>query len=677
VDETAAVHWFDGSLDAQAEPGISRRTFLKLSAAGALVLCVQTKFGVRALHALPIPGGTLQPASIPQFVRPLVIPPAMPMTGENTYTIAVRQFQQEVLPPPLPTTTVWSYGSAADSSTFNYPAFTVEATRATPVTVTWVNGLTDDDGNFLPHLLPVDPTLHWANPPGGVAGRDERPTFAATPGRYVGPVPIVTHVHGMENVEDWSDGYAEAWFLPAATNIPAGYATEGTWFDFFRAKAGALGTTWGPGQATFRYPNSQRPSTAWYHDHTLGMTRLNVYAGPAGFFIIRSDEPADNPTVADTGAPAVLPGPAPQLGDAPGTTYYEIPLAIQDRSFNSNGSLFYPDTRAFFDGFDGPFIPDSDVSPIWNPEFFGNCIVVNGRTWPVLDVEPRRYRFRLLNGCQSRFLLLRLDNQSVDVWQIGCEGGFLRTPVKVRNMLLAPAERADIIVDFSGLPPGTHVTLRNRGPDSPFGGLGFRPADPLTTGRVMRFRIKPSAPGFVDPTTPPQQLVMPSAPELTETRRRGLALLELAADPPLPDIPVEARLGTFDSSVGAPDGITFLRWADPETENPELGDVELWELYNFTEDAHPIHIHEVFFEVVNRQRLDKNTGLPIQAVVPALPTENGFKDTVIAYPAEVTRVRMRFGTAGQYVWHCHIVEHEDNEMMRPYRIGPPQPGQPQ
>jgi FtsP/CotA-like multicopper oxidase with cupredoxin domain len=124
------------------------------------------------------------------------------------------------------------------------------------------------------------------------------------------------------------------------------------------------------------------------------MTRLNVYAGPAGFFMIRSDDPADNPTVAGTGGPAVLPGPAPQLGDAPGTKYFEIPLAIQDRSFNSDGSLFYPDTRAFFDGFAGPFIPDSDVSPIWNPEFFGNCIVVNGRTWPVLDVEPRRYRFR-------------------------------------------------------------------------------------------------------------------------------------------------------------------------------------------------------------------------------------------------------------------------------------------
>jgi spore coat protein A, manganese oxidase len=667
----------DGFLDASADRGISRRTFLKLGAAGALVLCVQTKFGVRELYALPIPGGTLNPMSIPQFVRPLVIPPAMPTTGGDAYTIAVRQFQQEILPAPLPVTTVWGYGSAAHPSTFNYPAFTVEATRGTPVTITWINGLTDAGGNFLPHLLPVDPTLHWANPPGGVAGRDGRPTFATTPGPYTGPVPIVTHVHGMERVEDWSDGYAEAWFLPAATNIPAGFATEGTWFEFFRTKAGALGATWGSGQATFRYPNSQRPSTAWYHDHTLGMTRLNVYAGPAGFFIIRSDDPADNPTVAGTGSPAVLPGPAPQLGDPPGTKYYEIPLAIQDRSFNSDGSLFYPDTRAFFDGFSGPFIPDSDVSPIWNPEFFGNCLLVNGRTWPVLDVEPRRYRFRLLNGCQSRFLILRVDKQSVDVWQIGAEGGFLRAPVKVRDILIAPAERADIIVDFSLVPLGANVTLRNHGPDSPFSGLGFRPADPPTTGQVMQFRVNQSLPsGFVDPSTPPQDLVMPTAPSLTATGTRALALLELAAEPPEPDIPIEARLGTFDPTIGAPDGITFLRWADPETENPDPDDTELWELYNFTEDAHPIHIHEVLFEVVNRQRLDKNTGQPIQTASPALPTENGFKDTVIAYPGQVTRVRMRFGAAGQYVWHCHIVEHEDNEMMRPYRIGPIQPGQP-
>ena len=140
--------------------------------------------------------------------------------------------------------------------------------------------------------------------------------------------------------------------------------------------------------------------TMWYHDHTLGMTRLNVYAGPAGFYLLRHG-PGDLPD-------PLLPGPAPQLGDADGTRYYEIPLAIQDRSFNDDGSLFYPDSRAFFDAFEGPYIPDSDVPPIWSPELFGNTMVVNGNTWPALEVEPRRYRFRLLNGCNSRFLILKL-----------------------------------------------------------------------------------------------------------------------------------------------------------------------------------------------------------------------------------------------------------------------------
>jgi FtsP/CotA-like multicopper oxidase with cupredoxin domain len=220
------------------------------------------------------------------------------------------------------------------------------------------------------------------------------------------------------------------------------------------------------------------------------------------------------------------------------------------------------------------------------------------------------------------------------------------------------------------------VTLRNHGPDAPFSGRGFTPADPRNTGLVMQFRVSANAPRFVDPTTPPEDLVMPPAPTRTANRTRQLALLERAAEPPEPDIPVEARLGTFNANLGAPDGITFLRWADPETENPSAGDVEVWELYNFTEDAHPIHVHEVLFEVVDRQRLDRTTGRPVNT--PSLPhaTENGYKDTVIAYPGEVTRIRIRFGTAGQYVWHCHIVEHEDNEMMRPYRVGPLQPGQP-
>jgi hypothetical protein len=276
------------------------------------------------------------------------------------------------------------------------PSLTIEAHWDRPVRIKWINELVGDDGHYLPHLLPVDPTLHWANPPGGAAGRDMRPDFSGKTyvpladfsdpdtqyTQYTGPVPIVTHVHGAVGVGDESDGYAEAWYLPAATDVPGGYATDGTWYSFFAGKAAArFGVAWGPGFAVFQYPNHNRASTIWYHDHTLGMTRLNVYAGPAGFYIVRGG-PAGDQAVLDSrfGTPAVLPGPAPRENDKfpPNKTYYEIPVAIQDRSFNADGSLFYPSTRAFFpDGITGPYIPDSDISPIWNPEFFGNFIMVN------------------------------------------------------------------------------------------------------------------------------------------------------------------------------------------------------------------------------------------------------------------------------------------------------------
>jgi FtsP/CotA-like multicopper oxidase with cupredoxin domain len=377
----------------------------------------------------------------------------------------MRQFQQQILPAGMPATTVWGYGprtvQGGGPAIFNAPSLTIEAKHNTAVRVKWINELRldplDPASPYLPHLLPVDPTLHWANPPGGMLGRDTRPTFTTTPGVYTGPVPMVTHVHGAAGVGDESDGYAEAWFLPEAGNLPAGFATHGTWYDFFAGKAAANhGVSWGPGFATFQYPNTQRASTIWYHDHTLGMTRVNVYAGPAGFYIIRGG-PGDVVMDARTGAPAVLPGPAPAHGDMPGITYYEIPIAVQDRAFNLDGSLFYPDTRAFFDEIIGPYIPDTDISPIWNPEFFGNTIMVNGNTWPFLNVEQRRYRFRLLNGCDSRFLILDFSNiTGAEVWQIGNEGGFLAAPVNMTalnggKLLIGPAERADVIVDFTGV----------------------------------------------------------------------------------------------------------------------------------------------------------------------------------------------------------------------------------
>jgi len=689
---------------------ISRRTFIAAAgAAGAGFMLYAMLPGGERVALAQIPGGTLPPGDVAKFVTPLLVPPVMPKAGTinrrggkpaDYYEISVRQFDQQILPAGMPMTTVWGYGAIRSASKkglllHNAPSLTIESKWDRPVQVKWVNDLVDGAGNALPHLLPVDPTLHWANPPGGVDGRDTRPTFTGdTPGAYTGPVSLVTHLHGAVGVGDESDGYAEAWFLPDAADIPAEYATHGTWYEFFAGKAAAsFGVDWGPGYAVFEYPNDQRESTLWYHDHALGMTRLNVYAGPAGFFLVRGGPDGEDAVLdARTGATAVLPSPAPNEGDKfpPNKTYFEIPIVVQDRSFNEDGSLFYPDTREFFDDIVGPFIPNGEFSPIWQPEFFGNMMTVNGNTWPHHRVQQRRYRLRLLNGCQSRFLILDFSNiPGVEVWQIGNEGGFLAAPVNLtadhgNRMLLGLAERADVIVDFTNVPAGTYV-LGNVGPDEPFGGgvpdADFDVADPDSTGQVMAFVVEPAA--GPDPTTPPQFLVLPPiAPLPAESVVRPLALIEkmgMGVDSGGEPVegPVEALLGDIQGGVWI-DRV----WADPITENPAVGATEVWEFVNTTGDAHPMHVHEVVFQVVDREGLVLDGGevaQPVQPdgnVRPPEPWETGFKDTVIAYPGEITRVRATFANPGQYVWHCHIVEHEDNEMMRPYRIGPVQPGQP-
>jgi bilirubin oxidase len=633
------------------------------------------------LNAEPLPGGSLDPTLIPKYADPLVIPPAMPRTSRlprniDYYEIAVRQFHQQILPAPLPATKVWSYGSVNHPGTFNYPAFTIEARVNTPVRVKWINDLKDPvTGKFLPHLLTVDQTLHWANPPGGPGHTDTR---TDNPLPYLGPVPIVTHVHGA-HVGPESDGYPEAWFLPNATDLAAGFAAKGEFYDQFDR------SNTEPGTAVFQYPNDQRATTLWYHDHTLGMTRLNVYAGPAGFYLLRGG-------AADLRS-GVLPGPAPALGDAPGKKYYEIPIVVQDRSFNADGSLFYPRSREFFDGFAGPYIPNSDISPIWNPEFFGNTMVVNGKTWPYLNVESRRYRFRFLNGCNSRFVVLKMvanplaarpATAALPFWQIGTEGGFLPAPVRLEKLLMGLAERADVIVDFSGLAVGTEIYLTNEGPDEPFGGGeppgDFSAADPGTTGQVMKFVVvAPSS--TPDTSTPPAALKLPKLTPLgPATSTRQVSLNEegsavLCADARSGRIvgcnshnaepfgPRAALLGTVDLTHGEPLGISRM-WMDDITETPALGATEMWEIYNFTEDAHPIHLHQVQFQVVNREAESGRRRLPEA-------WETGFKDTVIAYPGEITRIKAKFDIPGLFVWHCHIVEHEDNEMMRPYFVGPP------
>ncbi len=791
------------------------------------VVSVQVLPDTTVDNSVPLPGGTLDPLSIPKYVTPLVIPPVMNNNGTaDNYSIAVRQFKQQILPGGLwntldgradafPATTVWGYGPDADpvpdssalgggagiapagNSQFNYPGFTIETQADVPVKVRWINDLVDANDNYLPPLFIVDQTLHWANPPQDCAdGRTATDCMGDDQEPYTGPVPIVTHLHGA-HVEWTSDGYPEAWWLPAANNIPAGYATKGDLFgDSTGSNPGNLGF------ADYLYRNDQTATTLWYHDHALGMTRTNVYAGLAGFWLIRGDhtDAGGGPTVPDAvddsstaGAPndGVLPGPAPRAGDAtlavntPGdpvrNAIREIPIAIQDRSFNADGSFFYPATRSFFEGLESPsdllinFDPDSDIAPLWNPEAFFNVMVVNGVSWPKLEVAQAKYRFRLLNGCNSRFLNLALlvvdpatgrtdASQELPFYVMGYEQGPLPKVVKVSTgyattlpgdgtvpadapaldpdqaLLMAPAERPDVIVDFSGLPDGTVVRMINTAPDDPFGGFNGLPgedavADPLTTGQVMEFIVNsaltgasPTDPGGATPATAMENLVLNPEPALgapTRTRQvslneeesnqvcvvtgfGGTAILQLdgitPADPSIPmdDLrfvadceaaggvpfaPKAALLGTVDlADPSNPAGVP-LRWTDNSgtstpadvqladgsvvqikvTENPSVGDTEEWQIYNFTEDAHPIHLHLVRFEVMGRTLMDGTTPSPQGSVQ---PWETSYKDMVIAYPGEITTVKAKFDIPGLYVWHCHILEHEDNEMMRPYVVSP-------
>jgi len=809
--------------------------------------------------AAPVAGGTLDPTLVPKYVTPLVIPPVMPgsPTGFNAspqadHDIAVRQFKQQILPGGIwntvtggsynyKPTTVWSYGSASDpmpdssalggglgvapaaNSSFNYPAFTVENIAGNMNKVRWINELVQDpvacfygnatgnSCNYLPHLLPVDQTLHWANPnnsdciPHGMM-TDPKRTDCETLNQlpYMGPVPIVTHVHGA-HVNPESDGYPEAWWLANADDIPGTYATKGMRFGEWTGN-GANGIA---GSAFFAYENTQEPTTIWYHDHSMGMTRLNVYAGPAGFWLIRN---VGGDVVQDynAGTPVTgsLPGPAPAAGDsvldlnAPESvvptsirkTIREIPIVVQDRSFDwvdaagnpvAEGSanavatgLWYPSSRTDFDGFAGPYLGDplgsgSDINKIWNPEAFFNTMVVNGVTWPKLEVASEQYRFRLLNGCNSRTLNIamfvvdgsgNLTATEVPFYQIGGDQGFLPAVTQIstgfmaplaangtfptagdnlqneaiQGLLMMPAERADVIVDFTGIADGTRIRIINTAGDGPFGGLDSQDvADPATTGQIMEFVVNTTlnqAGG--DPSTPVANLILQSETPLgvasNEASPRRLSLNEMISDTVCYTItdqitgayqllyteapggtvdpvacqaaadaygesldpgnytpgtltgetagPRQALLGTIIDASGTGTGPFIAepeRWMlEPPTTQVALGDTEVWELFNTTMDAHPIHVHLVRFEIVDREDININmtTGemsyLGTNVDHPVLPNEAGFKDTVVAYPGQVTRLKAKFDILGRYVWHCHIVEHEDNEMMLPFDVIP-------
>ncbi|MGC4853496.1 multicopper oxidase family protein [Micromonospora sp. DT4] len=620
---------------------VSRRQVLVAGAVGGAAVLVpagSTAAG-RALAA----STQLRGADIPKYVTPVRIPPAMPRvaTGpeRDTYVIAVRQFRQQILPSSWPRTTVWGYGSTAHPGSFGYPAPSIVARAHHPVRVTWINELVDHRGDYLPHLLPVDPSLHWANPGGGTANRDGHGRSDGSRRGYRGPVPQVVHLHGGHSTQE-SDGHAEAWYLPVARDLPSDFAVTGSAYREFRSRfAERSGLRWESGSATFEYANDQRPCTLWYHDHSLGLTRENVYAGPAGFYLLGGDDLPDG----------VLPGPAPGHDDPPDTAYHDIPLLIQDRSFSPDGDLVYPGGH-------------HDEST-WTSASSGETIVVNGSTWPSLTVQRRRYRFRLLNGCNSRFLMLSVAAHAtarparpvLPVWQIGSDGGFLPEPVPHEHVTLGPAQRADVIVDFTGVPAGTELYLVNEGPEWAYlggrPGVDFPPSDPRSTGQVMRFVVTDAT--GADPSVPPEHLQLPAHPRLGAAERvRRLSLNERRSGRSMVML-----LGTLDRrGRGLP-----MRWSDPATEQPLVGATEVWEVRNFTRNVHPVHLHQAQFELLGRGRSGRSE---------PRPGERGWMDTVLAYPWEVTRIKARFDLPGRYSWHCHLLEHEDNEMMRPLNVLP-------
>jgi spore coat protein A len=519
--------------------------------------------------------------ALTKYLDPLPIPPVL-RPGSGTNRVMMSEFTQQLHSQMRPTK-LWGYNGM-------YPGPTIEVRRGTPANIQWESNLPPG------HFLPVDHKLHGAD-----MGAPE--------------VRNVVHLHGIK-VLPHSDGYPDAWFTP-------GFQQTGPAFE----------------RKIYSYPNEQPATSLWYHDHALGITRLNVYAGLAGFYLIR-DQVEDSLNL--------------PKGD------YEIPLLIQDRMFDTDGSLLYPIDR-------------TGTQEVWLPEFFGDTVLVNGKVWPHLDVEPRKYRFRMLNGSNARFYHMTLvqstasgalmGNPGPFFQQIGTDGGLLPAPVPLTDLLMAPAERFDIVIDFSKF-AGKNFILTNDAP-APYPGGGE-----VVPTEIMQFRVsKPlsspdtsSVPAVLNPL---QRLAPADA-----VRERNLELSELD------------RASDGYPIIGLLDG---LHWTDPVTENPKAGAIEVWNLVNTTGDAHPIHVHLVEFQVLERQNFSQKAWDKTRMLVytgrpepPALNERPARKDVVIAKPGMATKIIARFdlpagttATPGQrfrYVWHCHILEHEDNEMMRPFDV---------
>ena len=640
--------------------------------------------------AAPAAAGLSDPALQPKFAYP--VPDALAPSfiyqpdRKGRYKIKIKTAVQQTGlrangTGPLLNTPVWGYGDQKDRViTWPGRTFQVKSVSAggPPETeVIWANALDD----VTQHLLPVDTSLHWCY---SLPGYDTN-TIAAN------GVPIITHLHGG-HTDFQFDGNPEFFYSPDGAvvgpqwnNVPDGFTTK------------------------FRYDNDVPAGNLWYHDHALGITRLNVYAGMAGFYFVRDEfdtGEADNPL----GLPAWP---------------YEKAYAIQDRMFMATGELFYPAFPGdpFYDDFitgEGAELPP-EIFPGGGPtalaEFFGDHMVVNGVIWPKENVQPRNYRMHLLNGTDSRFMALRfravpagatdLTNAGAPIpfYVIGSDQGLASSATQVDTLVSEPGSRYDIVFDFKGL-QGQRIIMENTGGDEPFGGDIPGPQVFSETNRVMAFDVAdvnnqtdafdPDDIGAYGGNTNPVARVRKVAlfEGMDEFGRLQplLGTAEPATDyqgNPInwPNTPAYVNAGLVGQMEGS------VAWHSPTTENPALGDTEIWEIYNATGDAHPVHLHLVNFEVLDRKEFTADVidqpvvqhngllgnGFRLENIQLGAPVnlgssdgyvENTPKDMVTALPDQVTRIKATFDKPGRYVWHCHILSHEDHEMMRVLHVGP-------
>jgi FtsP/CotA-like multicopper oxidase with cupredoxin domain len=602
--------------------------------AGSSVGAVTTQMVMPRTDAV-CPDPVASPA-LSAFTEQLTVPERIDLRSGGTAQLKMRGGSHR-FHAGLPPTPTLGYAPAAATGADWYGGPTIEARRGLPATVTVKNAL-----GTHPLATSMDHTFM------GMTDTDE-----------MAPRGVI-HLHGAHS-EPSQDG------LPTAT-ITVGQTTS------------------------YRYVNDQEAAGLWYHDHSWGMTRLQVSAGLTGQYWLRDafdTGRADNPLGLPSGA-------------------NEIPLTLQDRTFNADGTMAYP-----VGAFCGVDAPDGYPNQ-WAPESFGDVPVVNGKVAPNLDLARGLYRFRLLNASNARFYHVPIPT-GLRVYQIGTDGGLLNAPVRLSELLVAPAERADLLVDLRAVAPGTRFVLSNDA-NSPFSSLQAPPEeDEAPLHDLMRLTVT-SARGLQSDV--PKSLrggknQPPSLPTLTATSTRSVMLNEIAD--PVVDEPVHGHVNNqfYADSTGMNPRTT-------EIEEPTLNTVEEWDIVNTTGDAHPIHLHMTQFQVLNRQVIDEPSytaavnvdlpapGLPDPSVSgmgpwPALSAngflvgqpirpganERGWKDTVIAPPGYVTRILVPFGGtaagipapftgdsraatvqrfAGTYVFHCHILEHEDNDMMQPYRI---------